>query len=94
MRGTILSRVFEMPDRYGGLNCRTCGRGGERGGGLGETALPCGHAGRVTLPRADRGFRAVLPEPAFLTFPLPFFPLALVPIAAKERGRNPLPRLR
>ena len=71
MRGTILSRGFEMPDRSGGLNCRACGAGGGRG----VPALPCGHAGRMHLPRADRGFRAVLPEPAFLKFLLPFFPL-------------------
>lgn len=36
--------------------------------------------------------RAVLPEPAFLTFLLPLFPLPFFPIAAKERGRDPLPR--
>ena len=86
--------VFEMPNDFCALNCRVCGRGGEQGVGLGETALPDGHAGRAILPRADRGFRAVLPEPVYLTFLLPFFPLALVPIAAKERGRSPLPRLR
>ena len=53
-RGTILSRVFEMPDRSGGLNCRVCGRGGRPGGGRGAI-LPCGHAGRVTLPCGSAG---------------------------------------
>ena len=74
-----------MPDRSDGLNCRVCGRGG----GLGETALPCGHAGRVTLPRTNRGFRAVLPESAFLTFLLPFFLLPLLDSRQKKEGAIP-----